>query len=128
MDAFPEPPSVRRVALWIPARDVADSEAFYTAICGEPLGRDGGFVMYRLGDTALWLQDFYVQDWAENQVLYIGVEDADRWHAHLTAVREAGLVPKLRIEGPVDQPWGERVVTTWDPSGVLLHFAAPRGS
>lgn len=121
---LPSPPPVRRVAVWIPCRDQAVSERFYTALCGPPVERSGGFVMYRWAETALWLQDFYVREWAENTVLYLGVEDADAWHAHLLAVRER-QAPDLRIGAPRDEPWGHRVVTTWDPSGVLLHLAAP---
>lgn len=117
-------PAARRVALWIPCRDQAASERFYTALCGDPVERAGGFVMYRLADTALWLQDFHVREWAENTVLWIGVDDADAWHRHLVEMR-GGAFPDLRIDGPVDQPWGDRVVTTWDPAGVLLHFASP---
>ena len=116
-------PTARRVALWIPCADPAASERFYTALCGAPVERSGGFVMYHLADTALWLQERYVKDWAENQVLYVAVESADAWHAHLESLRPD--FPDLRVEGPVDRPWGHRVTTTWDPAGVLLHFASP---
>ena len=120
-------PRVRRLALWVPCRDPAASERFYTALCGEPAERAGGFVMYRWAETSLWLQDFYVKDWAENLVLYLAVDDADAWAQHLLAMRGAGGLADLRVEGPANQPWGHRVVTTWDPAGVLLHFAAPLG-
>ena len=122
--SLPSPPGARRTAVWLPCRDQDESERFYTALCGDPVERAGGFVMFHLAETALWLQDYYVKDWAENLVLYVGVGDADAWHAHLRSMRADGF-PHLRIDGPVDQPWGQRVVTTWDPAGVLLHFAAP---
>ncbi len=119
------PPTARRVAFWLPCKDTTVSERFYTALCGPPLERAGGFIMYRLAETALWLQDHYVKDWAENIVLYINVDDADAWHRHLVSMRDEKGFEGLRIDGPADQPWGDRMVTTWDPAGVLLHFASP---
>lgn len=119
-----EVPAVRTVAIWIPCLDQARSTRFYTGLCGPPVERAGDFVCFRLGGTALWLQDRYVKEWAENLVLYTGVADADAWHARIAALRGEPEFADLRVDGPVDQPWGHRVVTTWDPAGVLLHFAA----
>lgn len=116
------PAKALRAGIWLPCLDQAVSERFYTGLCGPPVERAGGFVLFRLAETMLWLQDFYVKDWAENTVLYVGVEDADAWHRQLESMRSE--FPDLRIEGPVDQDWGHRMVTTWDPAGVLLHFAA----
>ncbi len=117
------PPTALSTGIWLPCLDQAASERFYSGLCGPPVERAGGFVMFRLAETVLWLQDFYVKDWAENMVLYVRVEDADAWHQRLESMR--GQFPDLRVEGPVDQDWGQRVVTAWDPAGVLLHFAAP---
>jgi hypothetical protein len=118
-------PSVRGTSLFVPARDWHVSRTFYRWLCGDELWCEGTLAAFRLGGTGLLVQDRYVKDWAENAVLIVDIDDVDAWHRHLIALRDADVLggTALRIQPPRDEPWGARVVTTWDPAGVLLHFA-----
>ncbi|MDQ0894298.1 VOC family protein [Agromyces ramosus] len=53
-----------------------------------------------------------------NVMLWFYVDDVDRVTTHLTG-HGANV-----IEGPVDQPWGERTALITDPFGTRLHLAA----
>lgn len=119
----PPPPAARGASVFVPSRDWAQSRRFYRWLCGDELWCEGQLAAFRLGRSGLFVQDFYVKDWAENFVIYTEVDDVVEWHEHLGALRDTEVLPGMRIQDPRDEPWGARVVTTWDPAGVLLHFA-----
>ena len=69
------------------------------------------------------LQNFYVKAHAENFMMSLMVEDADKWWEHIQAT---GLVEKYDLhmaKPPALQPWGLRVLYLTDPTGVLWHIA-----
>ena len=112
---------------FVPARDLAQSRAFYERLgfTAEPLG-DQLFHM-QLGDVdgafCFLLQDYYVKDWAENFMMHLLVRDLDAWWAHVEALALEKHFPVAAPRPPVMQPWGLRVSYVFDPAGVLWHFA-----
>jgi uncharacterized glyoxalase superfamily protein PhnB len=75
-----------------------------------------------LGGYRFMLQNFYVQQWAENFMLTIVVSDAAAWYERISTALAAGSFAKARVEPPTVQDWGATVTYVWDPCGVLLHF------
>lgn len=103
---------------FVPAREMAVSKAFYTAI-GFAIpwsGDDLAFVHH--GDTSFLLQRFYVPEHAANFMMHLLVEDADAWHAQVQA---SGVVERfdVRLGAAEDRPWAIRDFTLTDPAGVL---------
>jgi hypothetical protein len=115
--------TVRAMRPFLPARNFELSKRFYAEIGFQvmPLGDD--LAELRLGQHAFLLQDYFVQQWAENFVMHVMVDDVEAWWAYIASLDLAELygVPRPRV--PRVESWGLKVAYVFDPSGVLWHFA-----
>lgn len=113
------------VRVFMPAKDFATSKSFYTALGWKLTEIDEGLAVLELADRRLYLQNYYVKDWADNFMIHITVEDAQAWHDHVSAVLGGSKFLDARVQAPKQEPepYGALVTYVWDPSGVLLHFA-----
>ena len=117
-------PNLKTVELkaFVPAKDHELSKRFYQDI-GFTLASDMENLAYFHHDNASFmLQNFYVQEFAENLMLHLLVEDVDAWWEKLNA---ASISEKYGVQmSPVQkQAWGMRDFTLTDPSGVLWRIA-----
>ena len=77
--------------------------------------------LFRSGELGFYLQDGYVKDWIDNLMVFMEVDDVDRFWNELVALdlpskyKGVGLTPVKSYE------WG-RECFVHDPSGVLWHF------
>jgi catechol 2,3-dioxygenase-like lactoylglutathione lyase family enzyme len=103
---------------FVPAKDLAESIAFYEALGFEAIRESDELAYLRLGSTAFLLSQFYLREHAENFVMHLLVANADDWHRNVEA---SGVVEKfsVRLSLPDDRPWGIRDFTLIDPTGVL---------
>ena len=108
---------------FIPARNFALCKRFYAAL-GWPTQDVGpGLALVSLGAAQhFYIQDYYVQEVAENTMLHVTVDDAAAWHAHVAAALQTGDFGSARVQPPSRQPYGASVVFVHDPCGVLLHL------
>jgi hypothetical protein len=111
---------------FVPARDFDLSRQFY---------RDLGFTEnwvseqvaeLQVGAFRFLLQKYYVQQFAENFMMHLMVDDADTWWKHIEALKLAEKYPGIMAKAPAVQPWGLRVLYLSDPTGVLWHIADER--
>ena len=111
---------------FLPALDYARSKAFYEAL-GFVKELDGDDVaIYRIGSTSFLLQRYYQQDWAENFMMQLLVDDLDAWWSHLESLDLPARFGVPEPKPPAVQPWGLRIAYLVDPSGVLWHVAQRR--
>lgn len=114
---------VRDLKCFVPARDYALSKRFYRDLgFAETWGNDE-VCEFELGGYRFLLQNYYVKALAENFMMHLMVDDADRWWEHIQA---DGLVERYGLHmarAPELQPWGLRVLYLTDPTGVLWHIA-----
>lgn len=108
---------------FVPAQDFDASLNFYLALGWTLNWQTDGLVELELADSRLLLQDFYVEAWAHNWMLYVVVEDADAWHRHACDVIATQSHGSARTQPPCLDDHGALVTYVWDPSGVLIHFA-----
>jgi catechol 2,3-dioxygenase-like lactoylglutathione lyase family enzyme len=103
---------------FVPAKDLAESIAFYEALGFEAIRESDDLAVLRHGSTAFLLSQFYLREHAENFVMHLLVANADDWHRNVEA---SGVVEKfsVRLSPPDDRPWGLRDFTLIDPTGVL---------
>ena len=109
------------IRVFLPAKDLAASRAFYEAL-GFTVGyHDDGLAVMQApdGDGAFFLQNHYQKDWAENFMLDWLVEDLGAWYAAAKPVVEAmgGKGPTV----PELKPWGLVMSDFIDPAGVCWH-------
>lgn len=108
---------------FIPAKDFAQSKAFYSSL-GWPTKDVGpGIALVTLGERQhFYIQDYYVKEFAENTMLHVTVEDARAWYEHVSTILRDGAFPEARVGSPALQSYGATVTFVHDPSGVLLHL------
>ena len=116
-------PTFNDMKPFVPSQDFELSMRYYQALGGTVNWRQGGLAEIDFGASRIILQDYYQQNWAENFVMHIPVDDATAWHAHIAAMVDSGEYGKIRVHEPKAEPWCKLVTYAWDPSGVLLNLA-----
>ena len=115
----PKTPS--SILTFVPAKDFERSTQFYKAL-GFQSNDDEDVRFISLGSFGFLLQDHYVEDWANNFMMAMHVEDAGEWYRH---VKESGVIdafPGTRVTEPKLEDWGMIVMHMVDPTGVLWHI------
>jgi catechol 2,3-dioxygenase-like lactoylglutathione lyase family enzyme len=111
---------------FLPARDFAQSQRFYEAL-GFAKELDAADVaIYRMGTSSFLLQKHYQQQWAENFMMQLMVDDLDAWWSRIRSLELPAKFGVPEPKPPALQPWGLRVAYLVDPSGVLWHVAERR--
>ena len=113
--------SIKKLKVYIPAKDFELSKRFYLALGFTMSPGWGGTADFELGGHQFRLQDYYVKDWADNCMMLLDADDVEAWHRHVEHALANSAFPSVRIKPPepVD---GSLVFHVWDPSGVLLVF------
>jgi hypothetical protein len=106
---------------FIGAKDFEVSRNFY---------RDLGFQESILSDNmsyfnqqglGFYLQDAYVQDWIDNTMVFMEVEDVNQYWSELLVLDLAAKYKNARLTSIRKYDWGSECFLH-DPSGILWHF------
>jgi predicted enzyme related to lactoylglutathione lyase len=113
--------AIRDLKVYMPAKDFEKSKRFYSALGFAMSEGWGGTADFELNGNRFRLQDYYVEDWANNFMVVMGVDDAEAWHQRARRIADNGEFDGIHIKPPefVD---GSLVLHVVDPSGVLLIF------
>jgi catechol 2,3-dioxygenase-like lactoylglutathione lyase family enzyme len=105
---------------FIGAKDFEISRRFYQDLGFEEGVLDSKFSVFKTGDLAFYLQDYYDKSWNENTMIFLEVEDVDYYYNQLLALN---LTEKygVKLTPTVHFDWGSECFLH-DPSGVLWHF------
>lgn len=68
-----------------------------------------------------YLQDYYLQDWIDNTMIFMEVDDVARFWDELQALNLTAKYEDVKVVPIRDNDWG-RECFVHDPSGVLWHF------
>lgn len=113
-----DPLAAVEIKAFVPARDFELSKRFYQAVGFTLASSAHGVAYFHHGRCSFLLQDFHVPAATDNFMMHLLVEDVQAWFEHLLRERIAQRFG-VRIDPPVDQPWGMRDFVMFDPSGVL---------
>lgn len=107
---------------FIGAENYAESRAFYKALDFEEVIIDPKMSLFKVNDAlGFYLQDAYVQDWVDNSMILLEVDDVEKCAAELRAKGLQEKYNKVRFsEIQNSDRWRELFMH--DPSGVLWHF------
>ncbi len=115
--------TIKSLRTFLPAKDFGVSQAFYRDLGFQATPLGPGLVAMRYGACAFLLQNYFVQDWAENTMMHALVEDLAMWWSDIAALDLASRYNVQEPRPPKLEPWGLTVAYVFDPSGVLWHFA-----
>ncbi|SEM01118.1 hypothetical protein SAMN04488505_103127 [Chitinophaga rupis] len=77
--------------------------------------------LFKTGELGFYLQDAYVEDWINNTMIFLEVEDVDQYWNGLLALNLTDKYKDAKLTPIRKDTWG-RECFLHDPSGVLWHF------
>jgi len=103
---------------YVPAKDFELAKRFYQDLGFNVRWSSDSLACMAYGESVFLLQNFYVEDHANNFMMHLWVKDADAWWVR---IEQSNLSEKydIKLGEPADRPWGMRDFTLVDPSGVL---------
>lgn len=113
--------NIKSIRPFIGAKNFADSRKFYKDLGFEETILDSKLSLFKSNETAFYLQDAYVKDWIDNTMIFLEVDDVERYYNELLSLdltekyTDVKLVPIRHLD------WGSECFLH-DPSGVLWHF------
>jgi hypothetical protein len=114
-------PTIKELVVYVPAQDFEVSKAFYAALGFTLTEGWGDTVDCRLGNAVFRLQNYYVEDWANNFMMKFDVDDVDAWYEHANRILAEKTYGHARITEP-EMVGDTKILHIWDPCGVLLMF------
>ncbi len=106
---------------FIGAKDFNLSRSFYRDLGFEETVLFPAMSVFKTGALAFYLQDAYVKDWVDNTMIFLEVDDADRYYNELLALNLPARYKDARLTPVKVNDWGKECFLH-DPSGILWHF------
>jgi len=77
--------------------------------------------LFKIDGLGFYLQDAYVQDWVDNSMIFLEVEDVDRYWKELTGLDLTSKYEGIKLSPIREYDWGKECFMH-DPSGILWHI------
>ena len=111
------------IRAFIGAKDYDRSRNFYADLGFEEIVLSHHMSYFKSGDLGFYLQRAYVKDWIDNTMVFMEVDDLDRFFSELLTLNLTDKYPEVKIHPPKKMDWGSECFVH-DPSGVLWHFGS----
>lgn len=114
--------AIKSIRPFIGSKNFLESRQFYADMgCTEvPLFHNLSYFSIEDG-FGFYLQDAYVEDWVNNTMLFLEVQDTTAFHQQLQSKKLTERYPAVRISPIQQESWGEQFFLH-DPSGILWHI------
>jgi catechol 2,3-dioxygenase-like lactoylglutathione lyase family enzyme len=106
---------------FIGAENFELSRSFYRDLGFQEKVLSPNMSLFKTDDLGFYLQDAYVKDWIDNTMLFLEVEDVDRYWNELLALDLPAKYQRVKLTPIRTYDWG-RECFMHDPSGILWHF------
>jgi catechol 2,3-dioxygenase-like lactoylglutathione lyase family enzyme len=114
--------TARSIRAFIGAENFEESRQFYRDLGFEETVLFKNMSLFKVSDNlGFYLQDAYVKDWIDNSMIFLEVDDVDRYWNELQSLGLDKKYKKVRLTSIKKYDWG-RECFMHDPSGVLWHF------
>ena len=114
--------SLKSLRAFLGSKDFSRSRQFYKDLGFEEFSIDSKMSYFQVDEQlGFYLQDYYVKDWIENTMMFLEVEDVDKYYQDITAKQLTSSYPKVKIMGIRNEDWGQEFHML-DPAGILWHF------
>lgn len=117
---------IKSIRPFIGAHDYELCRSFYRGLGFEEIVLGDDMCLFKTGETGFYLQKAYVKDWIDNTMIFLEVDDADRYYKELLALDLRSKYPGVRLIPVKQYDWGSECYLH-DPSGILWHFAQFNG-
>jgi catechol 2,3-dioxygenase-like lactoylglutathione lyase family enzyme len=111
---------------FIGARDYTVSRSFYRDLGFEERILSDNMSLFQTDHIGFYLQNAFVQDWIDNTMIFLEVDDVARYWSELLALDLPGKYQNVKLTPIRHYDWG-RECFLHDPSGILWHFGQFNG-
>ncbi|WP_316734830.1 glyoxalase [Pedobacter aquatilis] len=112
--------NAKSIRPFIGAKDFEISRNFYRDLGFEEVSLGDQMSVFKSGNMAFYLQNAYVKDWIENTMIFMEVDDLNRFHGELLAL-DLPAKYKVKLSTIKHEDWGSECFLH-DPAGNLWHF------
>ncbi|QYR19370.1 hypothetical protein KZ483_15680 [Paenibacillus sp. sptzw28] len=102
--------------------DYSLAQSFFEELGFKKLYSDNGVSIFQMGELEFFLQNFHNQEFQNNFMIDLLVEDLDDWWMHIQAAELEKKYP-IKLKEPDLYPWGKREIHLIDPAGVCWHIS-----
>jgi catechol 2,3-dioxygenase-like lactoylglutathione lyase family enzyme len=112
----------KSVRTFIGAKNFEESRSFYKDLGFEESVISKNMSYFKIFETmGFYLQDYYVEDWINNSMVFVEVDDAEAYFLQLQNLGLHNKYKGVKLVPVRYDDWG-RECFLHDPSGVLWHF------
>ena len=112
----------KSIRAFIGAKNFEESRSFYKELGFEESVISKNMSYFKVTDTlGFYLQDAYVKDWVDNTMLFLEVDDVNRYWNELQTLGLHGKYKNVKLTPVREEDWGKECFLH-DPSGILWHF------
>ena len=108
---------------FIGAKDFEVSRNFYRDLGFQESVLSNNMSYFKTECLGFYLQDAYVKDWIDNLMIFLEVDDVDRYWSELSALGLTTKYENVKLTPIRKYDWGKECFMH-DPSGILWHFGA----
>ena len=112
---------IKSMRPFIGASDFEVSRRFYRDLGFEEVVLADNFSVFKSGEFAFYLQDAYVKDWIDNTMIFLEVDDVNRYWNELSSLDLNTKYEGVKLTSVRKFDWGKECYLH-DPSGILWHF------
>ena len=106
---------------FIGAKNFEQSRNFYEDLGFTEIFLEPKMSLFQKNQIGFYLQDAFVQDWIDNTMVFIEVENLDQTYSDMFALNLTTKYPTVKLIPIRVEHWG-REFFLHDPSGILWHF------
>jgi catechol 2,3-dioxygenase-like lactoylglutathione lyase family enzyme len=106
---------------FIGAKNFEQSRNFYEDLGFTEIFLQQKMSLFQKNQIGFYLQDAFVQDWIDNTMVFIEVENLDQAYSDMFALNLKTKYPTVKLVPIRVEHWG-REFFLHDPSGILWHF------
>jgi len=106
---------------FIGAKDFERSRSFYRDLGFQESVLDNSMSYFKTEGLGFYLQNAFVEDWINNSMIFMEVDDVKRFWNELSALGLNSKYENVKLTPIREHVWG-RECYLHDPSGILWHF------
>lgn len=112
---------IKSIRPFIGAKDFDLSRSFYRDLGFDETVIDTTLSVFKAEKMEFYLQNAYLKDWIDNTMVFLEVDNVDRYYQELLALDLPSKYMGVRLIPIRTEHWGKECFLH-DPSGILWHF------
>lgn len=113
--------NLKSIRPFIGAKNFELSRNFYKDLGFDEVTLGQQLSLFRRNEIAFYLQDGYIKDWIDNTMIFIEVENVDKFWQELLSLNLTEKYKGRKLIPVRTMHWGKECFVH-DPSGILWHF------